>query len=126
MYFFQGRVVALPHERFMEVEAVGPSTNKFVENAINWLAKKNEVKIASNDKRQVSKYTDSLKVVSPKDLASNKDVNVYYVKVDSEFDEESIKAIQEFVENGGGLLIAGHCYGCLYDNLKPADLPGNK
>jgi hypothetical protein len=97
--------------------------NKFVENAINWLAKKSEVKIASDQKRPLSKYTDTVKDVAPKDLASDKDINVYYVDADTNFDDESTKAVQDFVENGGGLLVAGHCYIC---GLEPSNLPGNK
>jgi hypothetical protein len=100
--------------------------NKFVENAINWLAKKSEVKIASDEKQAISKYAETVKDIAPKDLASNQDINVYYVDVDTKFDEESVKAVHDFVENGGGLLVAGHCYSCVYENLKPSDLPGNK
>jgi uncharacterized membrane protein len=97
--------------------------NKFVENAIDWLAKKAEVKLASDEKRAISKHTETVKDIAPKDLASNKDINVYYVDVNTNYDDESIKAIQDFVENGGGLLIAGHCYSC---GQEPSNLPGNK
>jgi phage FluMu gp28-like protein len=100
--------------------------NKFVENAIDWLAKKAEVKIASDEKRALSKYTETVKNIAPKDLASNQDINVYYVDADTKFDDESIKALQDFAENGGGLLVAGLCNACIDNDMKPSDLPGNK
>jgi uncharacterized membrane protein len=52
--------------------------------------------------------------------------NVYYIEVYTKLDDESVKAIQDFVENGGGLLIAGHCHTCVYSGLQPSELPGNK
>jgi uncharacterized membrane protein len=51
---------------------------------------------------------------------------VYYVDADTKFDDESIKALQDFVENGGGLLVAGICDACIDNDMKPSDLPGNK
>ena len=118
--------MALPRQEYIDYNRASPSMNKFIENAINWLAKKIDVKIATEKKIPLSKYTETLKELSPKDLASNKEVNVYYVDAFSKFDDDSIKAIQEFAQNGGGLLIAGHCYHCVYSNVKPSDLPGNK
>ena len=116
----------MPRNEYIEPTRSSASMNKFVENAINWLAKKDEVKIASNEKRLLSKYTDTVKEIVPKDLAANKDINVYYLDTSTELDDESIKAVQDFVENGGGLLVAGHCYACVYQGLKPSNLPGNK
>jgi hypothetical protein len=118
--------VVLPREDLVDSNKATPSMNKFVENAIDWLAKKAEVKIASDEKRPLSKHTDAVKAVAPKDLASNKEINVYHINSFAEFDDESVKAIQDFVENGGGLLLAGHCYKCDSEALKPSDLPGNK
>ena len=118
--------MALPRQEYVDSKHASPSMNKFIENAINWLAKKVDVKIATEKKIPLSKYTDTMKEVSPKDLASNKEVNVYYVDAMTELDEESIKVIQDFVKKGGGLLVAGHCYYCVYGSLKPSDLPGNK
>ena len=118
--------MALPRQEYLDSKRAHPSMNKFLENAINWLAKKVDVKIATEWKIHLNKYTEILKEVSPKDLASNKEVNVYYIDAFTELDEESIKAIQKFVENGGGLLVAGHCFECIFGKMKPYDLPGNK
>ena len=122
----QGRVVALPNEIYVETDEAEESMKKIIENAINWLAKKAEVKIASDEERTVSKYTESLKVLAPKDLAGNKEINVYYFNAHTKLDEEGIKAIQDFIENGGGLLVAGHCNACSAPGSKPTDLTGNK
>jgi uncharacterized membrane protein len=65
-------------------------------------------------------------VLPPKDLASNKDVNVYYIEVYTKFNELGFKAILDFVKKGGGLLIAGHCYQCFAVKMKPSQLPGNR
>ena len=83
-------------------------------------------KFASDRKRPLSKYTEQAKVVSPKDLKLMETTNVYYIEVYTKLDDESVKAIQDFVENGGGLLIAGHCHTCVYSGLQPSELPGNK
>ena len=117
--------MALPREQYVDTKHSSPSMNKFVENAINWLAKKSKVKIATDQKRPLSKYTNTVSVVSPKDLPSNKEVNVYYVDAFTQFDKQSVKAIQDFIEKGGGLLIGGHCHACGL-TLTPAELAGNK
>ena len=118
--------MVLPRSEYIDSKRSSPSMNKFIENAINWLAKKGEVKIASDKKIPLSKYTETMKEVPQKDLASNKEVNVYYVDALANVDEESVKLLQDFVKKGGGLLVAGHCYPCAYNNLRPSDLPGNK
>ncbi len=118
--------MVLPRDDYVNSDQASPTMNKFVENAIEWLAKKAEVKIASDGKRPLSKYTEAVKEVAPKDLASNKEINVYFVESETEFDDESVKAIQDFVENGGGLLLGGHCFKCAFYGLKTSDLPGNK
>jgi phage FluMu gp28-like protein len=118
--------VAIPREDYVISNRTSASMNKFIENAITWLANNSDVKIASDRKRPLSKYTEQAKVVSPKDLKLMETTNVYYIIVYTKLDDESVKAIQDFVENGGGLLIAGHCHACVYIGLKPSDLPGNK
>jgi hypothetical protein len=118
--------VAIPREDYVVSNGTSSSMNKFVENAINWLANNSDVKIATDRKRPISKYTEQTKVVSPKDLKLMETTNVYYIEVYTKLDDESVKAIQDFVENGGGLLIAGHCYACVNNGLKPSELPGNK
>ena len=124
---FQGRVVALPHEQYVETDKAEDSLKKFIENAITWLAKKAEVKIASDATKTVSKYTESLTVLAPKDLAGNKEINVYYLNAHTPLDEEGVKAILDFVENGGGLLVAGQCSPCYSTpGFNALDFPGNK
>jgi type 1 glutamine amidotransferase len=117
-------VVALPRENYVDPKLSTASMSKFVENAIHWLAKKAKVKIASDQKRPLSKYTQTVQVVAPKELSKKTEINVYFVDAFTKFDGESVTAIQGFVEKGGGLLIGGHCQMC--DTKKPSELPGNK
>jgi hypothetical protein len=124
---FQGRVVALPHEQYIATDNAEDSLKKFIENAITWLAKKAEVKIAADENIAVSKYRESLTILAPKDLAGNKEINVYYFMAHTEIDEEGVKAILDFIENGGGLLVAGQCSPCYNTpGFNPQDFPGNK
>ena len=117
-------MVALPRENYVDPKFSTASMSKFVENAIHWLAKKAKVKIASDQKRPLSKYTQTVQVVAPKELSKKTEINVYFVDAFTKFDGESVTAIQGFVEKGGGLLIGGHCQMC--ESKKPSDLPGNK
>ena len=65
----------------------------FIDNAIKWLAQKPEgFQIASTHKEPVGKFTEQLKIVAAKDLASQKDINVYYYNAQTNVDEEAIKS----------------------------------
>ena len=104
------------------------SVQTFIDNAIKWLAQKtDQIQIAAKSTNPVGKYTDQLKVIAPKDLAAQKDINVYYQNSQEDAGEEGIKSILDFVENGGGLLISGQAWYWITIELKSAlAYPGNK
>ena len=118
----------MPRIEFGDDSLTDPSVQKFIDNAIHWLAQKpDQIQIATAEKSPVGKFTDQLKIVAPKDLASQKDINVYYQNAQEDVDEEGVKSIIDFVENGGGLLIGGQAWHWLYTEMKSAlTYPGNK
>jgi hypothetical protein len=99
----------MPGEEYGKTELWQPNTNKFVENAFEWLANKSDgIIVGTNGKQPVSKYTDQLKIVQPKDLKTEKNISVYYVNAYKEFDDKDVEGIIDFVKNGGGLFAGGH------------------
>jgi len=86
------------------------SLEKFIENAIAWLARKKEkIKVGSHFKFSHQKYKES-KELPPKDLGSDRDVDVYIVNGEQQFSTDDVKAIVDFVEKGGGLMIGGQAW----------------
>jgi hypothetical protein len=119
----------MPREDYGNSEQIESSASTFVENAIVWLAKKSDgITVGSHDQQPVSKYTDQIKVIPPKDLEGQKDINVYFINAHTLFDEESVKAIIEFVKNGGGLFACGHAYAwnSAQDKKNVYNYPGNR
>ena len=53
-------------------------------------------------------------------------VDVYYLVAQEELEDEAIKALAEFVENGGGLLVCGHAWAWKTDNKSFVNFPTNK
>ena len=103
------------------------SVQVFIDNAIKWLAQKSDqIQIATKSKTPVGKYTDQLNIMAPKDLASQKHINMYYQNAETEENEEGIQSIIDFVENGGGLLICGQAW--YWKQIRKSFLtyPGNK
>ena len=99
--------------------------NKFLDNAIAWLAKKKDgIIVGSHFQYENEKYKDHLRVFPQNELASHKDVNVYVVNAEWDKSDEDIKAILNFVENGGGLLIGGQDW--FYGNRPMMTYPGNR
>ena len=118
----------MSRNEYVDDSKTDPSVQTFIDNAIKWLAQKpDEIQIASAEKTPVGKFTDQLKIIAPKDLASQKDINVYYQNAQEDVDDEGAKSILEFVENGGGLLISGQAWHWMNTERKSAlTYPGNK
>jgi len=86
------------------------SMEMFIENAIAWLShKKESIKVGSHFKFSHQKYKVS-KELPPKELGSNRDVDVYIVNGEKQFSTDEVKAIVDFVKKGGGLMIAGQAW----------------
>ena len=100
--------------------------NKFLGNAIVWLAKKKDsIDIGSHFKFSNSKYEKDVKVFSPSQLSSNKDLDVFVVDAEDEnLNDSDVDAIVEFVKNGGGLLIGGQAW--FYGDRPLMTYPGNR
>ena len=119
----------MPREDYGNAEQLESSTNTFVENAIVWLAKKLDgITVGTHEKQPVSKYTDQLKIVPAKDLGGQKDINVYFINAHTQFDDEGVKAIIEFVKNGGGILACGHAFAwnSVQEKRNVFNYPGNR
>ena len=118
-------MIAIPKATYFEPKRVDPSMNKFLCNAIAWLAKKKDgIIVGSHFQYENEKYKDHLRVFPQNELASHKDVNVYVVNAEWDKSDEDIKAILNFVENGGGLLIGGQAW--FYGNRPMMTYPGNR
>ncbi len=119
----------MPREDYGNAELLESSTNTFVLNAIKWLANKSDgIIVGSHIKQPVSNYTDQLKILQPKELSDDKNISVYYVNAHTDFDDNDINGIIEFVKNGGGLFVGGHTF-AWHNNTQQRNyfnFPGNK
>ncbi|XP_053569197.1 TRPM8 channel-associated factor homolog [Bombina bombina] len=121
-YHGKGRVVVGTHETHLS----SPQLQTFVLNAISWLAigKKGPTGVNSS-------LTQLYQLLQQKNIPSKvtnlvSDIGVYCC--DSYSDNEA-EAIQQFVAEGGGLLIAGHAWYWSSKNFERevvSDYPGNK
>ena len=59
-------------------------------------------------------------------LQKDSTVDVYYLVAQEKLDDEAIKALAGFVENGGGLLVCGHAWAWKTDNKSFVNFPANK
>jgi type 1 glutamine amidotransferase len=117
-------VLFLPHLDYTNSELFENDVSTFLENAIKWLANKPDgINVGTEEKRPLIKYTEQLKVIPPQELASQKDVHVYVFSGHSAITDEGVKAVKEFVKNGGGLLVAGHNWDGSHNLMS---YPGNK
>ena len=118
----------MPRNEYIDDSRTDETVQTFIGNAIKWLGQNPEgFQIASAEKQPIGKYTEQLKIVGPKDLASQKDVKVYYQNAHSDVDEEGVKSILEFVENGGGLLTLGQAWQWIKVEEKSIlSYPGNR
>ena len=117
----------MPRYEYVDDSKTDPSVQTFIDNAIKWLAQKpDKIRIATKSKTPVGKYTEQLKIIAPKDLASQKDINVYFQNAHEHVDEKGVQSILDFVEKGGGLLICGHAWSWKQTGKSLYAYPGNK
>jgi hypothetical protein len=96
--FLKGRVVFLPHMDFANSKLYETDMHTFVDNAIKWLARKPDgFNIGTQEKRPLNNYTEQLKVFPPLELATRKDIHVYFRSGHSDVSDKEIKAIQESI-----------------------------
>ncbi|XP_073718850.1 TRPM8 channel-associated factor homolog [Misgurnus anguillicaudatus] len=120
-YYGQGRVIVVTHEGFLGRE----SLSTFLINAINWLDEGRKGVIGI-----IPGLTGAQKILSKSGLNCQftdlkKDLSVYVCKSYSDAESEKI---QEFVAEGGGLLIGGHAWYWAYENpgrKRMTEYPGN-
>ncbi|XP_055052030.2 TRPM8 channel-associated factor homolog [Misgurnus anguillicaudatus] len=119
-YYGQGRVIVLTHESYLGRE----SLSTFLINAINWLdeGRKGIVGIIPSLTEAQNILTKSGLNCQLTDL--KKDLSVY---VCTSYSDAECEKIQEFVAEGGGLLIGGHAWYWAYENCNVmTEYPGNR
>ncbi|KAM5172062.1 uncharacterized protein ACMZJ9_004915 [Mantella aurantiaca] len=115
----RGRIVVGTHESLLSL----PKLQTFVFNAVSWLD------AGRNGKIGVKQLGDVLKLLNSKGLscvASNltPDLSVYCC---TSYSDAEAEKIQQFVAEGGGLLIGGHAWHFSYSNPNVVtEYPGNK
>ncbi|KAM5171446.1 TRPM8 channel-associated factor homolog [Mantella aurantiaca] len=118
-YYGRGRVVVGTHESYLSK----PELEAFILNAVSWLD------VGRNGKIGVKHLEDHLKILQKKGLpcvASDLTPGLSVYCCTSYSDAEAEK-IQQFVAEGGGLLIAGHAWYWSYSNPNVlSQYPGNK
>lgn len=118
----QGRVVLAAHEGILSA----PSMGTFLLNAVRWLAKGQTGKVGVNtslEKLHALLSEHALECSLEPHLTS--DVCVYCCTA---YSDREAKQLQEFVAEGGGLLIGGHAWWWASQNPSRsalADFPGN-
>uniref|UniRef100_A0AAV2J3E1 Peptidase M60 domain-containing protein n=1 Tax=Knipowitschia caucasica TaxID=637954 RepID=A0AAV2J3E1_KNICA len=121
-YYGQGRVVVISHEGLMKRETLAP----FFTNALHWLDEGRQGVVGV-----VPDLHQAFNVFKTFDLKCEKtkfreDLSVY---VCTAYKEDQVEEIQEFVAEGGGLLIGGHAWHwaqCHKDKKSMTDFAGNK
>ncbi|XP_077120392.1 TRPM8 channel-associated factor homolog [Ranitomeya variabilis] len=119
-YYGRGRIVVATHQGYL----CKPQLKTFWLNAISWLDKGRQGKIGA-----VKKLANFAKVLQAEGLqcvVSNlaPELSVYCCTSSSDAEAEKI---QQFVAEGGGLLIAGHAWYWSYSNPNVlSQYPGNK
>ncbi|KAM4035791.1 TRPM8 channel-associated factor homolog [Anomaloglossus baeobatrachus] len=119
-YYGRGRIVVGTHEGYFG----NPQLKTFLLNAISWLDKGRQGKIGVI--KTLANFTNVLKAEGLQCMESNlaSDLSVYCCT--SYSDAEAAK-IQQFVAEGGGLLIGGHAWYWSYSNPNVlSQYPGNK
>ncbi|OCT89342.1 TRPM8 channel-associated factor homolog [Xenopus laevis] len=121
-YYGKGRVVVATHEGLL----FKPELTTFILNVLSWLDDRPDRKIGVH--KNLGKLTELLKKENIPCNISNlvPDLGVYCC---TSYSDAEAKAIQEFVAEGGGLLIAGHAWYWFSQNPDCNVLthyPGNK
>nr|XP_055052035.1 TRPM8 channel-associated factor homolog [Misgurnus anguillicaudatus] len=120
-YFGQGRVIVLTHETYLGFE----SLSTFLINAINWLDEGRKGIIGI-----IPSLTEAQNILTKSGLNClltdlKEDLSVY---VCTSYSHAECEKIQEFVAEGGGLLIGGHAWYWAHENNGSnvmTDYPGN-
>ncbi|XP_013870430.1 TRPM8 channel-associated factor homolog [Austrofundulus limnaeus] len=117
-YYGRGRVILTTHESFLEYEQLEP----FWKNAFQWL---------DQGRKGVIGFGECTKMLPDFEFRSEKttfkqDLSVYVCTI---WNEEDPEKIQNFVAEGGGLVVVGQAWS--WANTNPTqnplqDLPGNK
>ncbi|KAF1393752.1 hypothetical protein PFLUV_G00019280 [Perca fluviatilis] len=117
-YYGQGRVIVITHEGLLKTKTLA----SFWKNAINWL---------DQGRKGVVGVVPELKLPSESGLKYEetefrKDLSVFVCTV---YKDDHMEEIQNFVAEGGGLLIGGHAWHWSYTNVgqnQMIDFSGNK
>ncbi|KAH0616310.1 hypothetical protein JD844_027337 [Phrynosoma platyrhinos] len=121
-YYGRGRVIVASHEN----EFTTSSMKTFVLNAIDWLNSGKGGKVGVGDDLQ-DLYSMLEQANIPCELTSLKDgLSVYCCTA---YSDREVEKIQEFVSEGGGLLIGGQAWSWAAENTAfsaIAEYPGNK
>ncbi|KAM4748939.1 TRPM8 channel-associated factor 2 [Rhinophrynus dorsalis] len=119
-YYGKGRVVVASHEDYL----TKPELKTFILNAISWLDMRGTRKIGVN--KDLKKLAQILQNESIPCMVSNMTPGLTVYCCQSYNDDEA-KDIQQFVAEGGGLLIAGHAWYWSYQNPEVlSQYPGNR
>ncbi|KAK2916894.1 hypothetical protein Q8A67_001268 [Cirrhinus molitorella] len=120
-YYGQGRVILLTHESYMDRD----SLSTFMVNAIKWLDQDRKDVIGIEPRLKPARTVLSKSGLDCQVTGFREDLSIY---VCTSYSDARCAEIQEFVAEGGGLLIGGHAwhwekthFGC---NVM-TDYPGN-
>ncbi|XP_061923993.1 TRPM8 channel-associated factor homolog [Entelurus aequoreus] len=100
-YYGLGRVIVVSHEQYLQREELAPFWN----NAIHWLTKDRHGTIGILRRDDLKVFKDSGFKCEETDF--RKDLSVF---VGSAYNDKYAEEIQDFVAEGGGLLIGGHAW----------------
>ncbi|KAA8593794.1 hypothetical protein FQN60_004628 [Etheostoma spectabile] len=117
-YYGQGRVIVITHEALLKTKTLA----SFLKNAINWL---------DQGRKGIVGVVPELKLPNESGLKSEEtkfrtDLSVFVCTV---YKDDSMEEIQNFVAEGGGLLIGGHAWHWSYTHVGQnpmTDFSGNK
>ncbi|XP_056428968.1 TRPM8 channel-associated factor homolog isoform X2 [Hyla sarda] len=119
-YYGRGRVVVGTHEGFLSKEELKP----FILNAIKWLNGETHGRIGV---RNDLKHLTSMLQGEGVSCASSNFSSEFHVYCCNSYSAGEVETIQQFVAEGGGLLIAGHAWYWSYSNPNVlSQYPGNK
>ncbi|XP_029302551.1 TRPM8 channel-associated factor homolog [Cottoperca gobio] len=117
-YYGQGRVIVITHEYPLKTKKLA----SFWNNAINWLDQRRKGVIGVEPYNKLLSESGLIF----EEMEFRKDLSVFVCTV---YKDHDVKEIQDFVAEGGGLLIAGHVWNWAYTNLglnPMKDFSGNK
>lgn len=121
----KGKVLAVGHECYIAGTVANGDNNKLVMNAIGWMSKSAKPIVGvdaslPNIKAALTAAGYQVMTVTPSQLSS---VEVYINTGYTNYGDTDIASIQQFVQNGGGLMVGGQGWSFSGDILS---YPGNK